>query len=598
MTPRWKTFSRNNSKQKGRYNERKRTGATTPRFNRISILRGGFIALGAVILIRLFTVQILHHNYYEALAFDNHRLFQELFPERGEIFVQDPYDTETGLYAIATNTTLAEVHAEPIHITDPQIVAEALSPILNIPKEDLLVKLDKPEDPDEILKRRVPEEVVSAIQDLQLPGITFREEQWRYYPEAETTASVTGYYGYSDEDKAGQYGLEGYFNEDLHGVPGELDGEKDAFGRFLTIGDSFIKNAIDGTDLELTIDKNVQFYACEHLNAAVEKFDAKGGSIIIMDPDTGAILAMCNNPTYDPNKYNEVETIDVFSNAAVTGAYEPGSVFKAFTMAAGLDLNVVEASTTYNDTGEVKIGKYTIRNSDGKSNGVQTMTEVLEKSLNTGTIFVTQQIGDEAFYQYLEKFGFGTPTGIELSNEHSGNIANQAKLKDIYTATASYGQGLTITPIQLISAYAAIANGGSLMKPYIVQKQVQPNGEVIETNPHTVRQVITEDTARVLTAMLVNVIDSGHAKLASVDGYRMAGKTGTAQIVGENGTYDANKHNDTFVGYGPISDPQFVMLTKLDQPTAAPWSAATAAPLFGEVAQYLMQYYHIAPDRE
>lgn len=563
--------------------------------SRIDGLRIFFVTIGAIIVIRLFTVQILHNSYYEALAFDNHKLFEEIFPERGEIFVQDKY-SDSSVYAIATNKTLAEVHAEPIHITDPKGTAEALAPLLNIAKEDLLVQLDKPGDPDEILKRRVPEEVVDAIEQLDLSGITFRQEQWRYYPEGRYAAHLTGYFGYSDDDRKGQYGLEGYFNEELTGTPGYLDGEKDALGRFLTIGESFVEQAQDGEDLVLTIDKNVQFYACERLAEDVETYGAKGGTVIVMQPDTGAILAMCNAPTYDPNTYNEVESIDVFNNAAVSKVYEPGSVMKAFTLAAGLDRGVITPDSTYVDTGEVKIGRFTIRNSDYKANGTQTMTEVLTKSLNTGTIHIAELLGDEAMYQYFHNFGFSEPTGIELAGEQVGDLSGLAQLKDIYTATASYGQGMTVTPLQLITAYAALANGGTLVKPYIVEKRILSNGEEIVTQPETVRRVISANTSKVISAMLVNVIDEGHSITASVPGYYMGGKTGTAQVA-VNGSYDANLHNDTFVGYGPIEDPEFIMLTHFEEPANKPWADSTAAPTWGKIAQYIVNYYQIPPDR-
>lgn len=585
----WKQRSRNQSKAG------KKRPTTTKDFSRIDGLRVFFVLLGAVIVTRLFTVQIMHNDYYEALAFDNHKLFEEIFPERGQIFVQDKY-SDSGTYAIATNKTLAEVHAEPVHITDPQATAEALAPFLNIPKEDLLKQLDKPGDPDEILKRRVPEEVVDAIEELQLTGIKFRQEQWRYYPEGRYAAHITGYFGYSDEDRKGQYGLEGYFNEELTGAAGFLDGEKDALGRFLTIGDSFVEPAQDGQDFVLTIDKNVQFYACERLAEGVEAYGAKGGTVIVMHPDTGAILAMCNAPTYDPNVYNEVESIDVFTNAAISKVYEPGSVMKAITLAAGLDRGLISADSTYVDTGEVKIGKYSIHNSDNKAHGTQTMTEVLTKSLNTGSIHVQQLLGNEGYYQYLDNFGFSEPTGIELSGEQVGDISSVAQLKDIYSATASYGQGITVTPLQLLTAYAAIANGGNLMKPYIVEKQILPNGEEVVTQPKVVRQVISSSTSNVLSAMLVNVIDEGHSHTASVPGYFMGGKTGTAQVA-VSGSYDPNLHNDTFVGYGPIEDPQFIMLTHFEEPANKPWADSTAAPTWGVIAQFLVNYYQIPPDR-
>lgn len=563
--------------------------------DRLDVLRYAFIVLGGVIIARLFFVQILHNGYYEALAFDSHRIFQELIPDRGDILVQDRY-SDTGTYAIATNTILSEVFAEPKHVDDPQVAAQALSPLLNIPVEDLVAKLDKPDDPYEVLKRRVPEEVVDAIKELDITGVHFRQEHWRYYPEGQNTAHITGYFGYQDDDRVGQYGIEGSYDEELRGMPGNFAGEKDALGRFISIGDSDIANAVDGADLELTIDKNIQFFACDKLTNAVEKYGAKGGTVIIMQPKTGAILALCNAPTYDPNKYNEVESVEVFNNLAVDMEYEPGSVFKAFTMAAGIDLGVVSAQSTYDDTGSVKIGNFTIRNSDGKANGIQTMTQVLEKSLNTGTIHVARAVGDAGFYQYVTKFGFGEPTGIEMSNEQDGNLDSLAKLRDIYTATGSYGQGLTVTPMQLIAGYGALANGGKLMKPYLVHKELLSNGDVIEHEPQFVRNVITPQTANIVTAMLVNVVDKGHATGSHINNYSIAGKTGTAQVAGPGG-YVAGKHNATFVGYGPASDPQFVMLTFLNEPSNTEWAAGSAAPLFGEIAQYLVQYLRIAPDR-
>lgn len=566
------------------------------KYDRLDYLRFGFVALGAIIALRLFIVQIVQHGYYEALAVDSHELFAKLFPERGEIIVHDPF-TAGGTAAVATNKTLYEVHAEPEHIVDAKLAAEQLAPLLSISKEELLQKLDKPDDPDETLKRRVPEEVVNAIKDLNLVGMNYREEQWRYYPEAEYMAHVTGYFGYYDDEKIGQYGLEGYFDQDLSGQVGYISGEKDALGRFLTIGQNFIQPAIDGDDLVLTIDKNVQYSACTKLKSEVERLGAKTGSLIVMQPDTGAIIAMCNAPSYDPNNYNEVETIEVFSNAVVSENYEPGSVMKSITMAAGLDAGKVTPSMTYTDTGEVKVGGFPIKNFDGKAYGVKTMTEVLENSLNTGAIFVVQQLGNETFYDYMQAFGFGQATGVELSNEQAGDISALETLKDVYAYTGSYGHGITTTPIQLVTAYAALANGGNLMQPYIVDKRIVAGGAEIPTTPTTVRRVISSDASRTITAMLVSVIDNGHAKKAGVPGYFIAGKTGTALVVGSNGKYDTSRHNDTFIGYGPVSDPQFVLLVKMNEPHSQ-YAEGSVVPLWGTIAKDLLNYYKIPPDRE
>lgn len=577
-----------------------RTKSTRPKRkiwngSRIDMLRYGFIAVGAIIAIRLFIVQVLENGYYQALAFDSHKLYEDLVPDRGEILVQDP-STATGTVPIATNQNLAEIHAEPVHITDPQATAVALSPLLNISVADLLKKVDKPGDPDEILKRRVPDEVVSAISDLKLPGIKFREEQWRYYPEAEYTAHVTGYFGYSGDNRVGQYGLEGYFNDKLAGTAGHVEGEKDAFGRFLTIGNNSIEPAVDGDNIVLTIDKNVQFFACNALKDAVAKFSGKQGTVIIQNPTTGAIITMCNYPSYDPNNYNQVDSIDVFRNAAVSDQYEPGSVFKAITMAGALDQGVVTPSSTYTDAGKVIVGGYPITNYDGKAYGEQTMTQVLEKSLNLGAMYAEQQLGNEKFDQYVQNFGFGHATGIELSNEVAGDISQADKQKDIYSYTSSFGHGVSVTPIQMITAYSAIANGGHLMTPYIVQQDITSKGVVTDTRPIEVRQVISDTTSRTLSAMLVSVIDNGYDKTASIKGYFLAGKSGTATVA-DNGYRDISRHNDTFIGFGPVSNPKFVVLVEMDEPKGVPYAEYSVMPTWQKIMQYLLTYYQIPPDR-
>lgn len=578
------------------YRNKSKRKPTRRDYDRVRVLQVVFTVCCAIIVLRLVDVQLFDHSYYVA-ASNSRKSNKELVAKRGQIVVQDKYNP-SGTFLIAANKILAEVHAEPKHIKDPETLAKALAPLLNIPAEELLPHLNKADDPDEILKRRVPDEVVDAIQAIDLldikKGITFRYEQWRYYPESMYTAHLTGYFGYSDEQRIGQYGLEGYFNTELQGKAGSLEAEHGGFGQVLTVGDNMFTPAVDGNDLVLTIDKNVQFYACEKLKASVESFHATEGTVIIMNPASGAILALCNYPSFDPNNYNTVEDINVFINAAVGKPYEAGSVFKTFTLAAGIDRAVVAPNTTYNDTGAVKVNGWPkpIRNSDGKANGIQTMTQVLQKSLNTGSIWVAQQLGNEAMYQYLHNFGFGEFTNIDLAGEQSGDISQLAKLRDIYTANASFGQGITVTPMQLIMAYGALANDGKLMKPYVVQKQVTSEQTELVTQPEVVRQVVSANTARTLGAMLISVVNTEH-KNAQVPGYMMGGKTGTAQIP-VNGIYDPNRHNDTFVGY-PVNNPQFVMLTKLSEPDSQ-WAEGSVVPLWKEIAQYLVNYYQLPPD--
>ncbi|MBI5221449.1 MAG: penicillin-binding protein 2 [Candidatus Magasanikbacteria bacterium] len=295
-----------------------------------------------------------------------------------------------------------------------------------------------------------------------------------------------------------------------------------------------------------------------------------------------------------PDSYNEVEDINYFNNPAIFYPYEPGSVFKPITMAAALDKEKVTPSATYEDTGEVKIGPYKIRNFDKKAHGIKTMTEVLELSLNTGAMFAAEQVGKEDFVKYVKNFGFGQLTGITLDTEVSGNISSLDKKGDIYYLNASFGQGITATPLQLATAFSALANGGKLIKPYIVSEIVKPDGTLVKTWPEVIRQVISPKTSNLISGMLVSVVEKGYDKKAKVPGYYLAGKTGTAQIAAKGGYSGEVIH--TFAGYGPVSNPRFVILLRLDKPQGVAFAADTLSPLFRQLANFLINYYQIPPD--
>lgn len=570
------------------------------RFDRVAIIIFGFIGTAILIIIRLAIVQIIEHPFYAALASGQHELVKQLLPERGEIYAQDRF-SEGGLSVLATNQTVHHVYVNPKQIVDPVKTTEVLAPILGLDPTVLEERMSKEDDLYEPLKQEVSDQEIEAleqaIEENKLEGIHWTPQDARIYPEGEIGSAITGFVGIVDDQKKGQYGLEGYFDEELSGTEGYLSTELDTSGRFIAVGDKSIVEAQDGDMLILTIDKNIQYKACSLLQEAVEKHQANQGSIIIINPKTGAIMAMCNAPQYNPNNYSEVEDIGVYLNDAISDQYEPGSVFKPVVMAAAINEGQITPYTTYEDKGVVRVDKYNIRNSDGKANGVVDMTVVLERSLNTGAIFAVQKVGNEKWYDYVEAFGFGKPTGITLSGENPGDLSSLALKRDIYSATSSYGQGLTVTPLQMLQSFATIANDGVLMKPYIVDRIVKSNGYQEQTQPQVIGQPITAEAARTVAAMLVRVIDVGHAKRAGLDGYFLAGKTGTAQIPDGQGGYDQNRHKDTFAGFGPVSDPQFAMLIKIDEPKDALWSEASTAPIFHELAQYLVNYLQIPPDR-
>lgn len=572
--------------------------AAKQKFDRLNFLTIAIFILAGLIVFRLGDIQIFQHGFYTALAQGQHSLSEKLLPTRGEIYVKDQYGSDK-LYPLAANKRYYLIYAVPKNVKNGELVAKQLSPLIEIEEKDILARLAKKDDLYEPLKHEIEEDVKNQIQNLNLAGIEWQPEDLRFYPEKNIGSHVLGFVGFQGDERLGQYGLEGYWEKELAGQVGFLQAEKDAQGRWITFGTKLLQEAQDGDSLVLTIDRTIEYEACKQLNAEVQKHGADGGSLIIMNPKTGAITAMCGSPDFDPNKYNEVEDVNTFLNPATFYIYEPGSVFKAITMAAALDMGKVTPTTTYNDEGSVQIGKYTIKNSDGKAHGINTMTQVLEQSLNTGAIFAARQIGPDNFEKYVKKFGFGQKTGIELNSEAQGDISTLAQHKEIYMATGSFGQGLSVTPLQLVTAFGAIANGGKLMKPYIVDEVIKPSGFKIKTEPKVIRSVISSQTATTLGAMLVNVVRNGHGQRAGVPGYFVAGKTGTAQVPKEDGVgYDPNHTIGSFCGFAPVSDPKFVMCVKMDKPKDVQWAESSAAPLFGAMAKFMLNYYQIPPEEE
>ncbi|MBU4347542.1 penicillin-binding protein 2 [Patescibacteria group bacterium] len=508
---------------------------------------------------------------------------------------------------------------------------------INLRKEsiinDYLKILSKNDDPYEPIKQRVDEDTLKKLyavlasdenaaikpedleikndkiynnsageeKELKISGIAFVMESQRFYPEGRVGSHMLGFVGYAGDEKRGLYGLEGFFDNELYGEMGSIRGERAAGGDMIIINDRQYNKPRNGSDLLLTVNRTIQFTACKKLNEAVLKHGADGGSVIIMNPKTGAILAMCSYPDYDPNNYEKEESAAVYNNPAIFAQYEPGSIFKVMTMAMGLDQGKVAPDTVFNDTGSVKIANYNIENSDHKAYGNVTMNQVLEKSLNTGAIFVAKQVGNDKFNQYIKNFGFGEKTGIELEGESAGDIKNltEEKInKDLYAATASFGQGIAVTPLQMAAAFGAIANGGVLMKPYLVKEIISADGVKIKTEPKQIRRVISERAAMLLGGMMVNVVENGHGKNAGVKGYYVGGKTGTAQIPKKDGRgYEENAHIGSFAGFAPVDDPVFVMITRIDNPRDVEWAESSAAPLFGELAEFILNYYQVPKER-
>ncbi len=548
-----------------------------------------------LIIVRLFNLQVIRGSQSRALAEDQYSIYRKISPIRGEIKLTDKYSLET--LPIAANIEKFLVFIVPEEIKNKQDTAEKLASILDIDAEEVLSKMSNLKRKYVPLKRQITDEEEKNIRQAQLPGVYFDKETVRIYPQGSLLSQTIGFMGYRTDFKEGLYGLERYFEKELAGRQGSLKEEKDTTGTWIFGGKRELTPAIDGVNLVLTIDKNIQFQAEKILKETVVTNVADGGTIIVADPKTGAILALANFPDFNPNEYNKVKDPALFQSLAVIGNYEPGSIFKPITMAAAINEGAVDPDTTYIDEGYVKIDGYIIKNSDNKSHGKQTMTQVLEKSLNTGAIFAKNQIGDKKFLEYVKKFGFGKKTGIELI-ESKGNLDNLSADIEVNFHTASFGQGISVTPIQIVKAFTAIANKGKMMRPFIVQSKIYPNGEIKNTEPVVERKVISMKTANTISAMMVNVVENGHGKKASVPGYFIAGKTGTAQVSKKNGKgYEEDINIGSFIGFGPAENPKFLILVRIDHPRTVKFAETTAAPAFGKLAQFILNYYGIAPTR-
>lgn len=745
--------------------------------NKITFLIVGSAFIAAILVMRLFQLQVISSGYYQALATKEQSDYVELPAQRGEIIIKDSHSNEE--FLLATNTTLNLLYADPTLIKDPNTVAEKLIPIIfnieeeeaadnerivdlskklpsntteeqkiallkpftddelkenfrqnlikiisekqrqkimlasNLPQEDLdklaqpnvagieitgknvyaypskisnitqvstqiadfvkipskkLATLLKGKNRYVILKRKLSIDTSEKIKKLfdedkkgeLFAGIGLKGEYFRYYPEGTLAANLLGYVS---RDNNGQYGIESTFNTQLQGITGKFQTKKDSIGRQITVGESVLQPAIDGDDIVLTIDRSVQLKTEQILEEAVKQYQAESGQAIIMNPYTGAIIAMVNYPTFDPNNYGdafkkvrinftpeEIKNLapsgqpgiyyfytnlttmeryivfeekdengnssyfryknivgpEVYHNKAVSWPFEPGSVFKPVVMASAIDDGDVTPNTTFNDAGPIGVDynkykkdyDYFIKNALNDYHGLINMTTVIAESLNTGMTFVSKKIGPALFYNYLGKFGFLDRTDIEFDSEITGKVAYYDSWTESELATHAFGQGLTVTGIQLATAYSTLVNGGILIQPHIVEEIRHADGTTNVTETREIRRVISEETSSKIVAMLINSAENGVAKLAQVPGHLLGGKTGTAQTY-RHGVASVGQGTTivSFAGFGPVKNPKFVLVLKLDRPKTNVWCASTAAPTAAKLLTYLFDYYNIPPDK-
>lgn len=540
---------------------------------RINIFLVVVLIASSLILYRLFILSVVrHHAYLRTAQAQNENISNIL--ARGNIYLSDK---SPELVLAATNKKFSLAYIVPAEITDKEKAIEKLSETLNLDKEELMKKINSGSRSLRVVARRITNDQVEAVKNLKLNGVGVSYEADRFYPGEGLAANVIGFFGYNAEGRrAGQYGIEEYYNQDLFG--------------------SSHSGPNQPANVVLTVDKNIQSFVEEKLKTILDKWEAGNGTVIVQEPDSGKILAMADWPAFNPNNYGESPP-EYFLNGSIQEIYEPGSSFKPVTMAAGLDLAKVTPQTSYEDIGFVNISGYTIHNFSERVFGIQTMAQVLEKSINTGIMHVENLIGDDNFLNYVINLGFGQKTGIDLPGEVSGDVTNLYSGRKINFLTASFGQGIAVTPLQLINAYSTIANGGKLMRPYLVDKIIKEGGEEIATKPEIVSIPISEKTAVKLQTMLVSVVDSGFDK-ARINGYDIAGKTGTAQIPDGSGGYSKDEFIHNFVGFAPAYNAKFVILIKMDKPKGITFAADSLSPVFKDIAAFLLNYYNIPPTRQ
>ncbi len=536
---------------------------------RLTILVIAVLGAFSYLVFNFYTLQVSKGSYYLARAESQYRLAGFLEPHRGLIYLTDK---DSNSIPAALNKSYPVIFAVPKEIDDVEEAVGIISPVIKLEEDVVRKALSNRNTLYKLLVKKASKEQVEEIKQINLKGIYVDEQEFRFYSLGELAAHLLGFIGptKSDDLLAGRYGVERQFDNILRGTPGEVRGNK-------------VSQSVRGKDIFLTIDRNIQGRAEEILEGLVGKYRAQGGTVIVQNPKTGDILALGNYPDFNPNEYSKSD-VSRFLNPAIQAIYEPGSIFKVITMAAGLDSGKITPETTYNDAGQIILNGKVIKNWDLKAHGTLNMTQVIEGSVNTGSAFAAGKIGGDLFYNYLEKFGFTETTGIQLPEEIIGNIENIKKPREINLATASFGQGISVTPIGLLSAVSAIANNGVLMKPNIIKGN----------NPKKIRQAVSAKAASEVTAMMISAVDK--AIIARIPSYKVAGKTGTAQVPNfKSGGYTEDVIN-TYIGFAPATNPRFVIFIKLDKPAGGPLAGLTVVPAFKELAQFILNYYNIPPD--
>jgi cell division protein FtsI/penicillin-binding protein 2 len=544
-----------------------------------------------VLLGRLAYWQVWRHSDMARLAATYHDDTITLAAARGNIL-----DRNGAL--LVTNTPVYSIFASPDQITGAERngIAAKLAPLLQLTPADIEVKLASARQ-FVYLARRVPASVAPQLDAMRLPGIGKVAETQRSYVDGGVvgTSLAANLLGFANDAGTGNYGIEGYYDKTLAGQAGFEATVRDLANRPIVLSDRQRREPVNGMTLQLSLDSTIQVVAERALADGVQKYQAESGSLIIMEPATGRIVAWADVPSYNANQFATTPTAQ-FIDPIVSNLYEPGSVMKVVTLSGALDDHAITPDTRFNETGVAVVGGVAIHNWDNRAHGNVTMTQVLQNSLNVGAVKAQQMEGAAPFYQSMQRFGIGAPTGVDVAAETAEPLRDLAKWKPVELATASFGQGVDTTPIEMLAAVNVVATGGNLVWPHVVDQVIDANGTRHPVQPRIVRQVISAKTAQEMQQMMVGVVEKGSGFAARIDGFknRIAGKTGTASIP-ENGKYLPDATIGSFVGFVPVDHPQFIMLVITRKPKVLFEGAYVAAPIWKTVASALITQWQIAP---
>ncbi len=562
--------------------------------NRISWLTLLVVFASGLVGYRLFQKSVLEHGTYKARAANQYEVSEVLIPKRGIILAQDGELQQA--VPIASSEELFNISVVPKNIKDKQEASKIIATVFDLNEAEIFEKInnDKLYIPPIIkgVNKQKRDEIVAQ----GFTGLLIEREYKRVYPESFTAAQLLGFVNH---EGAGSYGIEGYYNKILLGTEGKILGEKDTLGRVVLTKERVEPQ--NGASIELSIDHNVQFSIEKRLANTVEAFGAVSGQVIIMNPNNGEIIAMAANPTFDPNKFNEYVNqeggLAIFQNPVVNTVFEPGSIMKPIVMGMAIDYGKVEKETTQSFGSSVYVAPHTISNALSRAFGRSTMADVIRNSDNVGMIWVANHMTNKEMYDGFARFGLADLTGIDLTGEVRGYLANHAGWRAINRATMSFGQGVSSSPIQMVRAWAALINGGNLVTPHVAKKITDENGRFQEVNYEVIPDVISEETSKTMREIGEYTVEKGFYGNVRLASHRIGAKTGTAQIAGPNGGYLKDAYIHTVMAFFPVENPQFLIMAKIDKPTKGNFAESTTGPMVQDIIKYLISYYKIPPDK-